>query len=52
MNIDIILKVKPGKKVIYYKDGSHHHSVVSTTAFYGVTFYSRGLLWWFLSLCF
>lgn len=38
--------------MIYYQGGNHHHSVVSTAAFYGVTFYSWGLLWQFLFLCF
>lgn len=45
MNIGIILKVKPGKMMIYYQDGNHPLSGVSMTAFYGVTFYSWGLLW-------
>lgn len=44
MNIEIILKVKPGKMMIYYPVSNDRHSVVSIAAFYGVTFYSWGLL--------
>lgn len=52
MNIEIILKVKGEKMIIYHQDGSHHQPGVSAAAFYGVTVYSWDLIWGFLCFCF
>lgn len=50
--MNIILKVRGQKMMIYHQDGSHHQPGVSTATFYGVTIYSWDLIWGFLFLCF